>query len=108
MNFSYCIFNELLPGCHVIKKAVVKDKITDTSAGCVGRNVPIYCAKLLIGTKVSVNRSLTVFLRTQLSYCKIKLYCVRALPCPYTCLYVLTASKPIRSQNSFRISISCI
>ena len=62
-----------------------------------------------VWTEISANKRFIVFLHNKIVYNEILLiqsvvYCVSALPGPYA--YVRTASQPIRSKNSFRISIS--
>ena len=62
-----------------------------------------------VWTEISVNKSFIVYLNNKIVYDEILpsqsvVYCVSALPGPYN--YVRIASHPIRSKNSFRISIS--
>ena len=66
-----------------------------------------------VWTEISVNKSFIVYLHKkivddEILPSKSVVYCVSALPGPYAGLYayVRTASQPIKSKNSFRISIS--
>ena len=63
-----------------------------------------------VWTEISVNKRFIVYLHNKIVYNEILLiqsgvYCVSALP-SLLYAYVRTASQPIRSKNSFGISIS--
>ena len=67
---------------------------------------PVWTESRFIRALLYTYRNKIVYDEILLSYSVV--YCVNALPGPYAgpYAYVRTASQPIRSKNSFRISIS--